>query len=275
MQPASFIPQERRHPLRAGTIRRQAAVLVIAIFFPVLLLAANSLPVGLFSAASPGDALPAGWEPLTFDNIPRHTDYKLVESEVGIVLRAESRQSASGLIRKKELDPKTWPMLTWQWRISNVYEKGDVSKKSGDDYPARVYVAFRFDPDRAGFFQRMRYEAVKAMRGEYPPAQVINYIWANRAPKETAVPNPYSTQSMMVAVQSGGELAGRWVSETRNVLEDYRRLYGEDPPPISGVAIMTDSDNTGESATAWYGDIVFHSSRAAALPAKNRGGAEP
>jgi hypothetical protein len=62
----------------------------------------------------------------------------------------------------------------------------------------------------------------------------------------------------MVVVESGDTHAGRWVEERRNVREDYRLLFGAEPPEISGVAIMTDSDNTGESATAWYGDIVFH-----------------
>jgi hypothetical protein len=257
MQPASRMPKTGRCRFRAVTVLRKTAVVLIAVLVPALLLAADTLPVGRFSAAPAGGALPEEWEPLTFRNIPKKTHYTLVESEMGTVVRAESRQSASGLIRKIQIDLPDWPVLSWQWRISGVYEKGTVASKDGDDYPARVYVAFRYDPDRAGFLQRVRYEAAKALYGEYPPGNAINYIWANRAEKGTAVVNSHSDRAMMIAVQSGEELAGQWVSETRNVLEDYRRLYGEDPPPVSGVAIMTDSDNTGESAAAWYGDIVF------------------
>jgi hypothetical protein len=63
----------------------------------------------------------------------------------------------------------------------------------------------------------------------------------------------------MIAVESGNGKAGQWVSEQRNVLEDYRRYFGQDPPRPGAVAIMTDSDNTGESATAWYGPISISS----------------
>ena len=62
----------------------------------------------------------------------------------------------------------------------------------------------------------------------------------------------------MVVVRSGGERVGAWVEEERNVYEDYRKAFGGEPPMIKGIAVMTDTDDTGESATAWYGDIVFH-----------------
>ena len=61
----------------------------------------------------------------------------------------------------------------------------------------------------------------------------------------------------MIVVESGPEKVNQWVNEERNVLEDYRKAFGEDPPLVSGVALMTDTDNTGESATAYYGDISF------------------
>jgi hypothetical protein len=61
----------------------------------------------------------------------------------------------------------------------------------------------------------------------------------------------------MVAVESGDGNAGRWVDEERNLVEDYRRAFGENPPMVGAVAIMTDTDNTGEHAVAWYGAIRF------------------
>ena len=71
------------------------------------------------------------------------------------------------------------------------------------------------------------------------------------------MPNPYTDRVKMIVIESGSDQAQQWLSEKRNILQDYRDIFGEDPPHISGVAIMTDSDNTGEAATAWYGDIVF------------------
>jgi hypothetical protein len=61
----------------------------------------------------------------------------------------------------------------------------------------------------------------------------------------------------MYVVESGDEKLQRWVTERRNVYDDYRLAFGEEPYRVTGVAIMTDTDNTQESATAWYGDIVF------------------
>ena len=69
------------------------------------------------------------------------------------------------------------------------------------------------------------------------------------------VPNPYTDKTMMVAVNSGNEQAGKWVTVERDIVADYRKAFGEAPPPLVGIAIMSDSDNTGETATAWYGDI--------------------
>ena len=62
---------------------------------------------------------------------------------------------------------------------------------------------------------------------------------------------------MMIVVDSGDENVNQWITYTRNLLEDYRNAFHTDPPLITGVAIMTDTDNTGEAATAYYGDIVF------------------
>jgi len=187
--------------------------------------------VGIFSDAQPGGSFPEGWEPLTFDNIPKHTDYTLVRDGNSVVVQAKSQQSSSGFTRKISLDPKEFPIIQWRWKVENILEQGDVSSKDGDDYPAR--------------------------NGEYPPIGAINYIWGNKAPIGTIVPNPYTDRAQMIVTQSGSAKLHQWVTETHNVYEDYQKAFGEDPPNISGVAIMTDTDNTHESAIAYFGDIVF------------------
>lgn len=87
--------------------------------------------------------------------------------------------------------------------------------------------------------------------------EAINYNWANKLPKEEAVPNPFSKNSIMISVQSGKAETGKWIVETRNVYEDYRRVFGKEPPKAGAIAIMTDTDNTGESASAGYGSIAI------------------
>src|SRR5205085_11454045 len=102
-----------------------------------------------------------------------------------------------------------------------------------------------------------KFEAAKLFYGQYPPIAAINYIWESKAAKGTIVPNPYTGRVKMIVVESGSPLVNQWVQEERNVFEDFQKAFGEEPPLVSGVAIMTDTDNTGESATAYYGDIVF------------------
>jgi hypothetical protein len=139
----------------------------------------------------------------------------------------------------------------------NVLRKGDPRTKEGDDYPARLYVTFEHDPSRLGLYERSKAEAVRILYGEYPPGAVLNYIWESRAPIGSTLPNAWVDRARMIVVESGEANLGRWIEERRNVLEDFRRVFGEEPPAITGVAIMTDTDGTGESATAFYGDILF------------------
>ena len=215
------------------------------------------LEVGKFSAAGEGESLPAGWGPLVFKKIPHNTAYSLVKDGDATVVKAESHASASGLVRKVRLSPREYPIVEWRWKIMNLIDKSDVRKKAGDDYPVRFYISFEYDPGRVGFLERAKFQALRLLYGEYPPICAINYIWDGRAELGTIVPNAFTDRVKMIVVESGGDKVGRWVSERRNVLDDYRQAFGNEPPAIAGVAIMTDTDNTGESATAYYGDIVF------------------
>ena len=215
------------------------------------------LVVGKFSEASAGGALPDGWKPLTFKQIEKHTGYTVVKDGETTAIKAVSEASASGLTREIRINLKEYPIVQWQWKVANTLKKGDVTRKEGDDYPARIYITFEYDSSKVGFFDKAKYETVKLLYGQYPPLAAINYIWESKAPKGTVVPNPYTDQVKMIVVESGVDRLNQWVSEERNVYEDYKKAFGHEPPPISGVAIMTDTDNTGESATAYYGDIVF------------------
>ncbi|UDL05069.1 DUF3047 domain-containing protein [Marinobacter sp. CA1] len=220
-----------------------------------------SLAFGLPATAAPAefsrlDTLAPEWMPLTFPNIERHSEYRLVRDSQGTqVVEARTDGGASGLIARLDLDPGEQLILRWRWKVSNVYQAGDARRKDGDDYPARLYVAFRFEDEHAGFFERLKRGTVKALFGEELPGNALNYIWANRLPQGRMVANPYTDQTMMVAVTSGRERVGQWVTVERDLVADYRQAFSKAPPRIVGIGIMSDADNTGDSATAWYGDI--------------------
>ncbi len=214
------------------------------------------LTVGAFSTAAEGQAVPPGWAPLRFRKIPRHTDYVVVKDGEVEVVRAESQAGASGLTREVWINLKDHPMLQWRWKVVNVIQKGDVRKKGGDDYAARIYVTFAYDPDKVAFSKIMKYKMGRLFLGDIPIA-ALNYVWDAHAPVGTIVDNAYTDFAKMIVVESGDQHVGRWMVEERNVYEDYKRAFGEEPPIVNGVAIMTDTDDTGETATAYYGDIVF------------------
>jgi hypothetical protein len=215
------------------------------------------LLLGRLGPPTSADALPDGWQPLTFKNVAMKTRYRIVQDGDGYVLKAESHAAASGLYRPLDLDARVYQTIAWRWKVENVLARGDARRKEGDDYPARVYVAFRYDPDAATLWEKTRYGAYRLFYGEYPPGGVINYIWDNRLPTGTALNNAFTDRARMIVVRSGPEDVGRWVSEERNLYEDYRRLFGRQPPWLAGVAVMTDTDNTGESAIAYYDQIVL------------------
>lgn len=174
------------------------------------------------------------WESKSFKGT---TDYRLVKEDGQLVVKATSHDSASGMIRKIRFQPSKHRYLRWRWKITDTIKNGDEKLKSGDDYAARVYVVF---PGR--YFWQMK---------------AINYIWANKLPKGSFLPSIYAAGSKMVAVESGNGKAGQWLNEERDLLADYRAMFGADPPEAEAIAIMTDTDNTGGAAEAWYGDIIL------------------
>jgi hypothetical protein len=212
--------------------------------------------VGPFSSASAGGEFPDGWKPLIFPKILRHTLYELVQDEGITVVRATSDAAASGLVREVNIDLAAYPILRWRWKVSDVIAGGDVRTKAGDDYAARVYITFEYDPETTSFSRKVKYKLGRLLFGDVPIA-AINYIWGTRTPPGTIVDSVYTDLSKMIIVESGGDLVGRWVEERRNVYEDYTAAFGEEPPLVNGVAIMSDSDNTGGKAVAYYGDIIF------------------
>ncbi len=214
------------------------------------------LVVGAFSLAASGDSLPEGWSALTFKKISRHTRYEVVKDGEVSVVKAVSDASASGLTRAVTISPREYPIVRWRWKIDHVLERSDVARKDGDDYPARLYITFAYEPDKVSFGKKLQYKAGQVLFGEIPIG-ALNYIWDGKSPMGTMVDNAYTGFAKMIVVRSGSRHVGSWVEEERNVYEDYTRAFGEEPPAINGVAIMTDTDNTLEQAVAYYGDIVF------------------
>lgn len=221
-----------------------AALFAAMLFFSALLFAGEETAVAgntisRVAIFSEGDL--SGWEEKSFKG---NSQYEFVEVKDGEqlkkVLQASTQGQASGLFKKVKIDLNRTPYLNWSWRVNNLLNGNDERSKEGDDYPARIYVVVS-----GGVF--------------FWNTKVINYVWSSNQPQGSEWPNAYTGSAKMIAVQAGEKNIGRWVNERRNVREDLRRLFGDDLQQIDAVAVMVDGDNTGQSATSFFGDIFFSS----------------
>ena len=233
---------------------RLAALMLPCAFLPTPVPAAEP-PV--FSEALNAGGLPAGWLPFNPSPKAKPTRYALVRDGNDMVVRADADDSMSGLIHPLRINPAVTPLIQWRWRIERPLKSADITTKAGDDYAARLYVFFDYDIARLPFVARTKLKLARALYGMEAPAAALNYVWDNRQPVGAIQANTYTDRVRMIVVESGADKAGLWVTETRDLAADFRAAFGEEAPLVSGIAIATDTDNTGERVTAWYGDIRF------------------
>jgi hypothetical protein len=190
------------------------------------------------------------WKPFYFLKKKR-TVYAMEREGNKYCLRAESNASASALVYKEKFNVYEYPGVEWRWKVNNIYTKGDDGTKAGDDYPMRIYVAFQYDSENEGFFEKIKNSLIKKIYGEYPPQSSLNYVWASKEHKERIMKSPFTSKVKIVVLEQGSLNVGRWEDENINIVDDYRKAFGKEPPPVADIAVMNDSDNTGESSVSF------------------------
>ena len=208
-----------------------------------------------FSEGRAGETQP-GWGRFIVSPFASKSDYRLVESGAEVVLEGRANGSASGFYRRIRIDPARHPVVEWRWRVLEAPANVDSRVPSRDDSPARVIVAFHGDVMRLDISERFTLRLYKTLTGEKMPYAIIMYSWSSDAPVGTITPSIPTGQIQTIVVESGGG-TGEWREFRRNVLEDYRLAFGEEPWDIVAVGVMTDASNTHEKASAQYGDISF------------------
>ncbi|HCU68039.1 MAG TPA: hypothetical protein DGF30_02170 [Desulfomicrobium sp.] len=174
-----------------------------------------------------------GWKEKVFSG---RTVYTPLPAEG--LLMAESRGTASGLYHEGRVDLRLTPWLNWSWKVGNVLEGVNERDKSGDDYPARIYVVAK---GGVAFWR----------------TKALSYVWSSTEGRDAMWPNAFTANAHMIAVRGASDRPGELVAEKRNIREDWKRAFGVDIEEIDAVAIMTDTDNSGQSARAWYGQPRF------------------
>ena len=218
--------------------------------------------------------LPPPWRVVQIDAKVPPTRYRVAEVAGVTAFEAQAEASMALLARPlpPALDLRRTPVLCWRWRIQAVLQGADLNTRQGDDYAARVYVAFALPPDQLDLGTRLKLRLGRAVYGDLLPDAALNYVWDNQHPEGTEAPNAYTDRTRMRVQRTGNALAGRWVNERRDLLKDAQRLWGTDAVQPTLLAVATDTDNTGESAQAAFADLHFVAPEAACQWSQ---GAEP
>ncbi len=176
------------------------------------------------------------WKERSFEG---NSTYALVEDDGLQVLKGETRGQASVLYREVPIDLKKTPWLQWSWKIASTYGSDiDERSKAGDDFPARLYVVVK--------------------TGLFPwQTLAINYVWSSSSEAGAIWKNPFTDKAGMIAVRTGDREAGQWVTQKRDVMADFRTVFGKEIDALDGYAVMVDGDNSGANGTSWFGNIDF------------------
>ncbi len=175
------------------------------------------------------------WQERSFSG---NSEYKLVNRDGQNVLQATTSGAASVLYKSQIIDLTNTPYISWSWKIDNVFSGNNEKAKTGDDFPARLYVV--------------------AQTGLLPWETVaINYVWSSSEPLGSDWSNPFTKKNHMVAVQSGPELVGDWTVQKRNIAADFKQYLDLDIEELAGYAVMIDGDNSKQSGNAYFGMINF------------------
>lgn len=219
--------------------------------------------------------LPQGWELFKINDKKKPTYYRLLEEGGRPVLYAEARASASGLQRQAKFSIAERPLMSWTWKVSRLVAGADNSKAGKEDSPARIMLAFDGDVSKLPRVDQAVMYVSRRLSGQDLPYATLMYIWHNKAPVGSVIENPNSRRIQMVVASSGPEGVGAWQKLSRDVLADYRRAFKEEPGRLLSYGVMSDTDNTGETVEAWYGEISFQAAsadlrpRATSIPASS------
>jgi hypothetical protein len=184
----------------------------------------------------PIEGVPPGWQLREFAG---RADVELVRGERALAFHLRSTRTSFALYRDVVVGLDEFPTLAWSWKVAQLPNGGDVRDRGRDDQAAQVYVVFPRWPS-----PRTR-------------SEVIGYVWDTTAPVGTTVTSPKAPNVKIVVVESGSAHRGAWQRQRRNVAADYQALFRRPPPRVGAIALMIDANDTGSSAEATIGDLVF------------------
>jgi len=218
---------------------RVAALGLLSLVAAATALAADVVVVENWSTQAPGTkGIPAPWQKQRWGS-PAY-DFTIVEDGGRRVLHMKSANDSSTISKeiKGKVSLKDTPVLVWSWKVVALPRGGDSRRKETDDQAAQVYVTWPRFP-----------EAVRS--------RIIGYIWDTTAPAGLTIKSQKTGTVTYIVVRSGSADLGKWITEQRNLREDYKQIFGEEPEDPAAVSVAIDSDDVKGTAEAFVGPILF------------------
>jgi hypothetical protein len=187
----------------------------------------------------------------------RQTQFKRVKLDGRDAIYASAASSASLMRKKMHVDAAELGTLKFSWRTAMLIEAADMAERDTEDSVVRVILSFEGDRSKFSNKNRMLSDLSLALTGEEMPYATLMYVWCNTRPTGSVITNPRTDRIRKLVVESGKGNLGKWLDYERDIRADFIQAFGEEPGALTGIALMTDTDNTQSKATAWYGPISF------------------
>jgi hypothetical protein len=236
-------------------------VLRLPLFLVVLSLAAAASAEG--PLLQPFGAGPVPAQPWHVAGLPQqrkpYTRFEVVELDGRRALRVETDDAYGNLVHPVQLE-EPHAHLVWRWRIDQFVEAADLRTRAGDDTTLKVCVMFDEPMTNVPFVERQVLRLARLRSAEWLPSATVCYVWDNRLPVGTVLPNAYTRRLRYLVLESGKEPLASWRSERRDVVADVMRLFADElreAPAIVGVGIGADADNTHGHGIAHVADLVL------------------
>jgi hypothetical protein len=212
-----------------------------------------------FSRAAPGEP-PAAWKFATLPN-KTPTRFTIADLNGSKVLKVESDESYGNLVHAMHVQVGEHATIAWRWRVDKLLEDADINTRAGDDSAAKLCIFFGFDASKLSLGERTKLSIAHSRTGEDVPTETLCYVWDNKLAVETGLINAFTKRIRFIVLQSGTSKLAQWVSQRRNLVADYQRMFGDESegkvPEVVGVAVAADSDNTHGHGLSYFGDITL------------------
>ncbi len=208
-------------------------------------------PLTILSSLSDSKA----WQPWILHPSKRKTEYLSSIQDGAAVMEARAQASASGLMHRLDVPISEATQLSWRWKVNELITTADMRDRATSDSPVRIVLAFDGDKSKLPGKDQAFFERVKLFSGQDMPYATLMYVWDNRVAAEEVISSGHTSRVRKIVASSGVQELKKWCSFQRKISLDFERAFGEKPGKLLGVALLTDTDNTGESTTGFYSDI--------------------